>query len=275
MTVAEEAGAGTGNRQAGKGRVLVLALAVLALASGVLLLFAGPVLFRTGIVDLETARTGMPDISMYVMAAAGGLAFIGLAWALFGKKHRAAIVAVLVMLAAGVGGGSLYAQSVMRDELPPINDVQTDWARPVAFSERALQLRERAGAIRVRDDAMIPEGDSRWSGMSFAKAQSEFYDDIVPLKVKQGVADATVAASHAAKRLGWDVLVENPPDGMVEAVYHSPWYDLAYDIAVRVTPDGSGSRIDVRSTSRNPGGDLGENAIQVKQLIDEISLQLR
>ena len=61
----------------------------------------------------------------------------------------------------------------------------------------------------------------------------------------------------------------------MEAVYHTPWYDLVYDIAVRVTPDGTGSRIDVRSTSRTNDRDMGEGAMQVKQLIDEIALELR
>jgi carbonic anhydrase len=50
---------------------------------------------------------------------------------------------------------------------------------------------------------------------------------------------------------------------------------LVYDIAVRVTPDGQGSRIDVRATSRTDDRDMGETATRVTELINEIALQLR
>jgi hypothetical protein len=257
------------------GRVIVLGVALALLALGAVLLVAGPPLFRMGVLDLDTARTGLHEIAMYVLAAAGLFALVGLSWALFGKKQRAAIVGVLVVMVAGVAGGSLYAQWVMKGDLPPINDVQTDWGLPVAFTEKALREREKAAAIRVRDDAVVPDGEGKWSGMSYAQAQAAFYIDLQPLKVKQPVPEATLAAAKAAQRLGWDVMLASPPEGMVEAVYHSPWYGLAYDVAVRVTADGAGSRIDVRSTSRDPGHDMGENAAQVKQVIDEISLELR
>lgn len=264
-----------GERRGGTGRVLVLGLAVLLFAVGIGLIVSGPALFRMGLVDRSFARFNLTEIAMYVMLAAGVVALAGLIYSLVGKKQRGAIVGVLVIVAAGVAGGTLYAQATMKDQLPPINDVQTDWNMPVAFTEKALREREHAGAIRVRDDAVVPEGNGSWSGMSFAEAQSKFYVDVEPLHVKQPPAKATIEAATAARRLGWDVMLESPPEGMMEAVYHSPWYDLVYDIAVRVIPDGEGSRIDVRSTSRTNDRDMGESATQVKQLIDEMALQLR
>lgn len=257
-------------RQGGKGRVLVLALAVLLAGVGGVLLAAGPALFRMGVISRDFARFDLPDVAMYVMFAAIAVALVGLVWAVLGRKHRAAIVAILVTVAAGIAGGNIYANATMRHDLPPINDIQTDWTRPVAFTEKALKEREQAGAIRVRDDAVVPAGNGKWSGLSYAQAQQDFYKDLEPLLVKQGAAETTVAAAQAARRLGWDVLMESPPDGMVEAVFHEGWYGLVYDIAVRVTPNGKGARIDVRSTSRTPDRDMGESASQVKQLLYEI-----
>lgn len=259
-----------GTRKGGKGRVLVLALAVALLVIGGVLLIAGPALFRAGLIGRDFARFELPGVAMYVTAAAGIVALVGLVWAMAGRRHKGAIVAIVVMIASGMAAGNVYANATMKAELPPINDIQTDWSRPVAFTEKALRERENASAIRVRDDAVVPEGNGRWSGLSYAEAQKQFYTDVGPLKVKQGVPDATLAAAKAARRLGWDVLMENPPDGMMEAVYHEAWYGLVYDIAVRVTPDGQGSRIDIRSTSRTPDRDLGESASQVRQLLYEI-----
>jgi len=264
-----------GERRGGGWRVRVLALGVLLFVVGILLIVAGPALFRMGLIDRDTGRFGMTGIAMYVLIGAVGIGLLGLVLSLLGKVHRGAIVAVLLMVAAGMGAGTLYAQSKMKEQLPPINDVQTDWALPVAFSEKTLRQRENADAIRVRDDAIVPEGNGDWSGLSFADAQKRFYIDIEPLKVKQAPPQATLEAATAARRLGWDVMLESPPDGMVEAVYRSPWYDLVYDVAVRVVPDGQGSRIDVRATSRTNDRDMGEAATQLKQLIDEMALQLR
>ena len=111
--------------------------------------------------------------------------------------------------------------------------------------------------------------------MTYAAAQAQFYDDLEPLIVKQAVGEATAAAARAAKRLGWDVTTESPADGVMEAVYHEPWYGLVYDVAVRATPNGAGSKIDLRATSRTADRDMGESASQLRQLRNEISLELR
>lgn len=270
-----DASAGASGGRGGIARVLVLALGVFLFAAGILLLVAGPTLFNMGLVDRNFARFELTGVAMYVMAAAGIVGLIGLIFSLVGKKQRGAIVGVLLMTAAGVAGGTLYAQATLKDDLPPINDVQTDWNQPVAFTEKALREREHASAIRVRDDAVVPEGNGKWSGMTYAEAQKAFYAEVEPLKVKHAPPEATLAAAKAARTLGWDVMMENPPDGMMEAVYHEPWYGLVYDIAVRVTPDGQGSRIDVRATSRTDDRDMGETATRVTELINEMALQLR
>ncbi len=264
-----------GSSGAGKGRVAVLGLSVGLLAAGGLMLVAAPLLLKTGLASRDFARFDLPGLAMYVLGSAVVIALGGLVMALTGRKHRAGIVAVLVMVAAGVGAGTLYAENVIKHDMPPINDVQTDWTRPLAFTERALRAREAAGAVRVRDDAVIPEGEGPWSGMTFAAAQAKVYDDLEPLRVKQGVAEATEAAARAARRLGWDVATQSAPDGVMEAVYHEPWYGLVYDVAVRVLPDGAGSRIDLRATSRTDDRDMGESASQLRQLRNEISLDLR
>lgn len=256
-------------------RVAVLALGVLLLVTGGVLIVAGPTLFRLGVVDLDGARNGVQQAAMWAMLAAVGAGLIGLILALIGKKHRAGIVAFAIMIPAGMAAGSLYNRNVSLAALPPINDAQTDWSRPVAFTEQALRERAKVNAVRVRDDAVVPEGQGKWSGMRFADAQAAMYQDLKPLLVKQSVAEVAAQAVKSAERLGWAVTVNNPAGGVVEAVYHSPWYDLAYDVAIRMVREGDATRIDVRSASRLPGHDMGENAAQVKQIIDEMALQLR
>jgi hypothetical protein len=266
---AAKAGGGLGPLRMG---ALVGAL-VLAIV-GSLVLGGGPVLYRMGMLDLSTATAGVSRWAMMAFLAAGALALVALVAAFVAKKHRTAILGVLLLIAAGTGAGTLYGQSMLRDALPPLFDVQTDWTQPVAFSESTLRARESASAVRIRDDAIVPEGEGKWSGKSFADAQKDVYE-LKPLEVRAAPPDATVAAEKVAKQLGWSVMLSDPPNGQLEAVTYSFWYGLASDIAVRIQPTGSGSRIDVRSVSRIPGGDGGANAGRVKEFLNELSFALR
>lgn len=262
-------------RKGGGIRVAVLFGACVLFFASVVMMVVAPFLFRWGVVDLVTAMGVLQKAALWSAVGAIGLGLVGLVLSFIGAKHRAGIVAVLVTAAAGMAAGGLYGRAMQRDDLPPIHDVQTDWNLPVAFTEATLKEREKTGAVKVRDDAMIGEGHGRWSGMSFAEAQAKFFDDVKPLVLQAPVPEVTRAAAKATGRMGWQVTKLDPESGVVEAVYRSAWYELVYDIAIRVFPEKTGgSRVDVRSTSRTPGHDMGENAALVKQLLDEIVMAL-
>jgi fatty-acyl-CoA synthase len=84
-----------------------------------------------------------------------------------------------------------------------------------------------------------------------------------------------VVVAEEAKRLNWNVLRSDPPSGEVDATTYSTWYGLGADIAVRVTPQGNGSRVDVRSTSRTAGPDMGANATRISTLLEDVRFALR
>ena len=71
---------------------------------------------------------------------------------------------------------------------------------------------------------------------------------------------------RVAKDLGWKIVDSNPPnlrvDGVaqIEAITRSPVFGFADDIAVRVRPLASQTRIDLRSVSRVGRQDFGANA---------------
>ena len=43
------------------------------------------------------------------------------------------------------------------------------------------------------------------------------------------------------------------------------------DVSIRVTPDGDGSRVDIRSASRYFESDLGSNAARISKLMDDLN----
>ncbi|MEZ5938282.1 MAG: DUF1499 domain-containing protein [Hyphomonadaceae bacterium] len=271
-------GAAAGEVAAGRGdRIWRLGLlgGALLLVAALLILVSGPALYRAGMLDLESATAGVARTALFVVLPAALVGLVTLVASFIGKSTRGAIVGVLVLLAASLMGFRIYGYFVQRDGMPPVWDAQSDWAEPVAFSVRALEVRDAEGAAPVRDNAMIPPTAGKWGGKTVAQAQAEFFDDIGPLHVNAPPAEATVAAAHAAKTLGWHVMLSDPPNGQLEAVSRSTWYGLPADIAVRIRPDGSGSRVDVRSTGRIPAPDLGSNASRVKQMLDAIAFEMR
>jgi hypothetical protein len=72
-------------------------------------------------------------------------------------------------------------------------------------------------------------------------------------------------AFETVKRLGWTIVEVNDKDLRIEATDKSLWFGRISDIVIRVRPAGSiGSRVDVRSQSREGDRDHGRNAARVK-----------
>jgi uncharacterized protein (DUF1499 family) len=59
-----------------------------------------------------------------------------------------------------------------------------------------------------------------------------------------------------------------------EATDESLWFGFIDDIVVRVRPDGSGARVDMRSVSRVGRSDLGVNAARMRPYLQELSERL-
>jgi uncharacterized protein (DUF1499 family) len=52
--------------------------------------------------------------------------------------------------------------------------------------------------------------------------------------------------------------------GRIEATATTAWFGFKDDVVVRVTAEGSGSRVDVRSVSRVGLSDVGTNASRIR-----------
>lgn len=76
--------------------------------------------------------------------------------------------------------------------------------------------------------------------------------------------------SHeAVKRLGWTIVEASEKDLRIEATDRSLWFGRISDIVIRVRPAGSiGSRVDVRSESRDGELDYGRNAARLRRFFN-------
>jgi uncharacterized protein (DUF1499 family) len=70
-------------------------------------------------------------------------------------------------------------------------------------------------------------------------------------------------ALDAAQRMGWTILAADDAVGRIEASDRSRWFGFTDDIVIRISASGTGSRVDLRSSSRLGRSDLGVNAARI------------
>ena len=148
--------------------------------------------------------------------------------------------------------------------LPAIYDVTTDPIDPPRFEALA---RLRAG------DGVNP---AAYAGLYSAEQQRAAYPDIEPVSLDVPVQKAYELAQRLVARRKWLVIDERAPQppqriGRIEAVARTPVMGFREDIAIRIAPDGDGSRVDIRSASRYFGHDLGSNAARISKLADDLN----
>ena len=89
--------------------------------------------------------------------------------------------------------------------------------------------------------------------------------------VLAGPVEATYSkALAAAEAMGWEIAKSDPKAGRIETVATTFWFGFKDDVVVRVTPAGSGSRVDVRSKSRVGRGDSGTNARRIQAYFERL-----
>jgi uncharacterized protein (DUF1499 family) len=55
--------------------------------------------------------------------------------------------------------------------------------------------------------------------------------------------------------------------GRIEAVVTTRWFGFQDDVAIRIAPAGTGSRVDMRSKSRVGRSDVGTNAQRIREFL--------
>lgn len=163
----------------------------------------------------------------------------------------------LAWLGLGAGAalaGLLLALLLPTRDVPPINDITTDPQDPPAFVV-ALE----APANRERE-MRYPE--------AFAAAQEAAYPDLGPVRVSGSPEAVLARAAETARELGWEGIQVDPEAGRLEARETSRVFRFVDDIVVRVRPaEGGGSRVDIRSKSRDGRSDLGANAARIREFV--------
>ena len=148
-------------------------------------------------------------------------------------------------------------------KLPPIHDITTDPIDPPRF-EALARLRTGEGT-----------NPAVYAGLYSAELQRQAYPDIETVELDVPAQRAFELTMRLVNKRKWLVIDERAPQprgiGRIEAVARTPIMGFREDVSIRVTPDGDGSRVDIRSASRYFESDLGSNAARISKLIDDLN----
>lgn len=231
------------------GAYLGLGLAILALV----VLAAGPLGWRIGWWHFRFAFVWLMPFAAYIAIGAAIVSVIALAlgWSNLGGRGLA-LAGVGVVLGAVIAYVP-WQYDRARGTVPPIHDITTDTDNPPVFVA-ALPVRTAENANTVT-----------YEGPDLAKKQKAAYPDIAPVKLGLPPAEAFKRALVTANAMtGWTVVASDPATGRIEANETSRWFRFTDDVVIRVAADGAGSRIDVRSVSRQGRSDFGVNARRIR-----------
>jgi uncharacterized protein (DUF1499 family) len=229
-------------------RIPSLALFLDALA--LIFLAAAPLGWRISVLPLKISFLFLTGAALLGIAAAI-VAVLGLilAWGSLGWARLALLSCIVLLGVAFVG----VPWRLRHNHTPAINDITTDTVNPPAIIT-ALAARQAEHA-----------GTDVYAGPALAEQQKSAYPNIAPLILAMPPPQAFDLALSTAKAMpGWHIIAVDPHARRIEATQSSFWFGFVDDIVIRVTEDGDGSRIDMRSHSRQGRGDLGVNAARIR-----------
>ena len=219
-----------------------------------LLALAGP-LYRLGVLALPNAFA-LLRWSAYVGVAAMVVALATAAWAYRRGSQRDMIRAAAAFVVAAVAFVVPYQWQRAARQVPPIHDITTDLENPPAF-EAVIPLRADAPNTLERPPIL-------------AQQQRDGYPDLAPITLAQPPADVFDRALAVAQASGWEIVTADQGTGRIEATDTTRWFGFKDDVVVRITPWGSGTRVDVRSVSRVGRSDVGTNARRIQRYLEAL-----
>jgi hypothetical protein len=147
-------------------------------------------------------------------------------------------------------------------DFPKVTDVSTDAVDPPLYREAAFL---RAGRL---DSARPPSPQER------ARIRAA-WPEIVTRRFSVGSDLLFFVTRRLVEEEGWKVTEMLQPGGdgergRIEAVARTLVFGFEDDVVIRVLPEPSGSRIDMRSSIRWGSHDFGRNARRIRGFLDEL-----
>ena len=230
---------------------------ILACVGALIVAASGP-LHRFLELDIEAA-IAVFRYGFYVAAAGATLGLATILPTRPGDRRRGFVAAFLGIVIGVAASWVPLRWFLQAQTLPAINDITTDLGSPPPLVA-TLPLRRGASNPPAYPAASAP-------------LQKAAFPDIEALVLPVPPDEAFRRADQVAAAMGWNVVARAPAEGRLEAVATSQWFGCRDDIVVRIRPQGTGCRVDIRSKSRIGEADLGGNVERVRTFLARLKAE--
>jgi uncharacterized protein (DUF1499 family) len=204
-------------------------------------------------------RIGLAVLSVSIIAgvAAFVISLVSIIL-IFVFKSNTCLVFGIIGLVIGIAmTGFTLAMLKNGKAVPVIHDITTDTSNPPAF----------VAIIPLRKDAL---NSYEYGGPEIAAKQEKAFPDIKPLVMDVSKDRAFEKSLAVAKQLGWEIAAAEKPEGRIEGTATTLLMGFKDDVVIRISDNGSGSRVDIRSESRVGKGDVGTNAKRIRSFLKKM-----
>ena len=193
-------------------------------------------------------------VAAFVGVTATMLSVIGIYRAWPGRNRRGLVISILALLIVGPTLVLPLYWGYAKSKLPPIQDISTDLENPPEFWD--------APTSRL------------YPGPKVARQQRTAYPDIQPVIFSSPMEQVFPQALTLVEKRGWKLVTAEPEEGRIEATVTTFWYGFKDDVIIRLTGVDTGTKVDMRSTSRfGSGGDGGTNANRIRSFLAALQKQ--
>lgn len=247
-------------------RRLSLAAAILSIGGSVIALLAavgsgqGAWDFRTGFSILR--------YTLYAAALGGMLAIAALWMSERTALHKLSRLNLLALIVAVCFVGYVGSQILTARAVPAIHDITTNLEDVPSF----YRLRVREDNLEQVPDLGRPPLARLTPRERWKVVHSEGYGDLHTITVPWSVGETTDRAEALARERGWEIVTEDPTNGILEAVATSFFFRFKDNVVVRARKDpaGDGTQVDMRSMSRVGVSDVGVNAKRIRAFLKDL-----
>lgn len=217
------------------------------------------------LIRMVSAPIELGPVALSPIFTAAALAAVSGLLSFFMSARGLGLFAIIAALAAFGAGQVPLKMRALVEANPFIHDITTDFDNPPAIVA-AADL-ERRNPPEYLGDELAPRSEK-----TVAQEQAEAFPDITPRKVNRSLDETAEIVRVILADMDMEMLDETLTDEgwRFEAAYTSRWFGFIDDFVVRLTPEGSMTRVDVRSKSRVGGSDLGANAARVRAFFEKL-----
>ena len=218
-----------------------------------------------GLIRKVSAPIEMGPVALSPIFTAAGLAAVTGVISFFMSARNVGVFAIIAAVAAAGAGQVPLKMRDLAMSNPFIHDITTDFDNPPAIIAAADA--ERLNPAEYLGGDLVPNSEK-----TIMQSQQEAFPDITPRKVNASLDETAEIVRVILGDMNMEMIDETLTDDgwRLEATYTSKWFGFIDDFVVRLTPEGSMTRVDVRSKSRVGLSDLGANAARIRAFFEKL-----